>query len=90
MNKNGQKWTFIQSPSFIRETQAGDTRLPIQNKAELETGSHFQQKGRRDNVDLCFHSVYRLYRRPNTVPSRWDTVGAPGDFSPGRLTQPRR
>lgn len=31
--------------------------------------------------------MYRLYLRPNTVPSRWDTVGAPGDFSPGGLTQ---
>jgi len=47
------------------------------------------RKGGQDDVDLCFHSVYRLYQRPNTVPSRWDTVRAPGDFPPGRLTQPR-
>lgn len=26
--------------------------------------------------------VYRLYLRPNAVPSRWDSVGAPRDFSP--------
>lgn len=91
VNKNGQEWTFIQSSIFIRETQAGDTHLPIRNKAELETGSHFQlptEKQTRQRC-LCFHSVYRLYLRPNTVPSRWDTVGAPGDFSPGRQTQPR-
>lgn len=67
------------------------THLPIRNKAELETGSHFQLPTERQTRQrcLCFHSVYRLYLRPNTVPSRWDTVGAPGDFSPGRLTQPR-
>lgn len=89
MNKNGETWTFSQPPLFRKGTQAGDTRLPIRNKAELETGSHLQQKSRQDNDALCFHSVYRLYLRPNTVSSRWDTVGAPRDFIPGGLLQPR-
>lgn len=89
MNKNGKRWTLSQPPLFRKGTQAGDTRLPIRNKAELETGSHLQQKGRQDNDALCFHSVYQLYLRPNTVPSRWDTVGAPRDFIPGGLLQPR-
>lgn len=89
MNKNGKRWTFSQPPLFRKGTQAGDTRLPIRNKAELETGSHLQQKGRQDNDALCFHSVYQLYLRPNTVPGRWGTVGAPRDFIPGGLLQPR-
>ena len=74
---------------LLGETQAGDTRLPTRSKAELETGSHFQEKSRQNYVALCFHSVYRFYLRPNTVPSRWDTVGAQSDFSLGGLTQPR-
>lgn len=32
--------------------------------------------------------VYRLYLRPNAVPSRWDSVRAPRDFSLGGQTQP--
>lgn len=35
------------------------------------------REARRDRAALCFHSVYRLYLRPDTVPSRWDTQSEP-------------
>lgn len=38
---------------------------------------------------LSTQPVYRLYLRPHTVPSRWDSARTPGDFSPSRLTLSR-
>lgn len=47
---------------------------------ERQTGQH---------CSLLSLHLSALYLRPNTVPSRWDTVGAPRDFAPGGQAQAR-
>lgn len=52
---------------FRKQTQAGDTRLPIRKKAELETGSQLQQKGRRDSAVLSLSALSAPQCRPQQV-----------------------
>lgn len=55
------------SLTLEKQTQAGDTRLPIRKKAELETGSQLQQKGRRDSAVLSLSALSAPQRRPQQV-----------------------
>lgn len=68
----------------------GQRTRQVTNQAELKTGSaHLQQQGTQGCSSLSTQPVYRLYLRPHTVPSRWDSARTPGDFSPSRLTLSR-
>ena len=84
MTKNAQKWTFIQS-DFLENRHRQVTHA-FQFGKRQSWKPDLSSNRKADKTALFL--VYRLYLRSNAVPSRWDSVGAPRDFSPGGQTQP--
>lgn len=84
VNKSGQKGICTRS-SFSEKTQAGDTRLSNRSKTELETASCCQQKGRQDNVALCFAMGLSAPSVPQHCPQKLGHSGSPGVLFSGPI-----
>ena len=78
MTKNAQKWTFI--PSGFLEKRHRQVTHAFQFGKRQSWRPDLSSNREADEIALlflCFHSVYRLYLRTDTVPSRWDTQSEP-------------